>query len=243
MRESDIRIGMTKWKPVHGYDGNYSIADDGHVRRDTVRTCARKGTVLKEIIDRDGYARVSLSLPGRGGRQHVVHRLVWEAFHEAIPKGLQINHINGRRQDNRLENLELVTCSENIRHAIQVLGRDYGGANNPSARLTAIEVVQIRKEVAQGCKRADVALRFGITTVMLRNITTGKSWTSAGGPITPSRAMSRTPREVLARLGPKDVERAIRRYRAGERLGALAREYEVSSRTVLNWAQSRTRRR
>jgi hypothetical protein len=233
---------MTKWKPVHGYDNNYSISDDGRVRRDTTRTCAQRGTFLKEFADRDGYTRVALSLPGRGGRQHVVHRLVWEAFHEAIPKGLQINHINGKRQDNRLENLELVTCSENIRHAIQVLGRDYGGANNPSARLTPAEVVEMRKEVAQGYKRADVAIRYGITMVMLRNITTGKSWTSAGGPITPSRALARMPHEVLARLGPRDVAEAVRRHRAGESAKALACEYEVTATTILNWAKGRTRR-
>lgn len=45
-----------------------------------------------------------------------VHRAVWEAFNGPIPSGLEINHINTIRDDNRLENLEVVTPSENHLH-------------------------------------------------------------------------------------------------------------------------------
>ena len=49
-----------------------------------------------------------------------VHRLVWEAVHGPIPIGMQINHINGIKKDNRIINLELVTGSENVTHAYRI---------------------------------------------------------------------------------------------------------------------------
>lgn len=50
--------------------------------------------------------------------EHIyAHRLVWLAFNGTIPKGMQINHKNGKKNNNHISNLELVTCSENIRHA------------------------------------------------------------------------------------------------------------------------------
>lgn len=57
----------------------------------------------------------------RNGRETKVyvmaHRLIWERVNGPIPEGMQINHINGIKHDNRIANLELVTPSENLRHA------------------------------------------------------------------------------------------------------------------------------
>ena len=50
------------------------------------------------------------------------HRLVWRHFHGPIPDGMTINHKNGKKQDNRPENLEVMTYAEQTKHAIDVLG-------------------------------------------------------------------------------------------------------------------------
>lgn len=71
-------------------------------------------------VDKDGYHKVALSTPD-GPQKHMVHRLVLRAFTGV--SGPQCNHKNGVRNDNRLENLEWMTCSENIRHAFRVLGK------------------------------------------------------------------------------------------------------------------------
>ena len=56
-----------------------------------------------------GYKRVGLY-----GKRYSNHRIIWEMFNGAIPKGLNIDHINGKRDDNRIENLQLVTQTQNI---------------------------------------------------------------------------------------------------------------------------------
>lgn len=66
-------------------------------------------------FDRDGYVVIRCNGVYLGS----AHRLIWESVHGPIPNGLQINHINGIKTDNRICNLELVTCKQNIEHSIR----------------------------------------------------------------------------------------------------------------------------
>ena len=71
-----------------------------------------KGRILK-TYKRDGYNIVQLCKEG-GIKCAKVSRLVWSAFNGEIPEDMQVNHINEVRDDDRLENLNLMTCQENI---------------------------------------------------------------------------------------------------------------------------------
>lgn len=68
-----------------------------------------------------------------GGTYLKAHRVIWEAINGPIAAGMQINHINGIKHDNRLENLELVTSSENLRHAYRLGLADARGDRNGRA--------------------------------------------------------------------------------------------------------------
>lgn len=70
-----------------------------------------KGVLLSKSKNKDGYIMTNNNL---------VHRLVWEAFNGEIPEGMEIDHINTIRDDNRLENLRLVTHKENCNNPISV---------------------------------------------------------------------------------------------------------------------------
>lgn len=118
------------WKPVVGREDEYEVSNMGRVRSlDRERTQPGryggfvtrklKGDILKIGKFPNGYLGLHL---GRG-KCYMVHRLVAEAFIEGASDTLQVNHLNCKRDDNRAENLEWVTCGDNHRHAHKKQGR------------------------------------------------------------------------------------------------------------------------
>lgn len=78
----------------------------------------RKGRKLKPATDKDGYLRITLTNNGKR-KSYYVHRLVARTYLKDYDEQLQVNHINGIKTDNRVENLEMVTLKENIKHSIE----------------------------------------------------------------------------------------------------------------------------
>ena len=103
------------WKDIPNYEGFYQISNLGRIKslgRIDALGHRLKEKILKPGITCNGYYQVALwknSIPKRC----LVHRLVWIAFNGQIPEGLQVNHISERKSDNRLSNLNLMTCKEN----------------------------------------------------------------------------------------------------------------------------------
>ena len=107
------------WRDVKGYEGLYQVSSDGRVKsleRTYIDKIGReryvKERILKPVIDRYGYLLVSLYAGGKQ-KNHTVHRLVCEAFHENPDYKPQVNHINEIKTDNRASNLEWATAREN----------------------------------------------------------------------------------------------------------------------------------
>lgn len=93
------------WKDIQGWNGFYQVSDKGEVKS---QKC-----IKKQGFDKNGYKTVMLiNRPKK--KLCKVHRLVWEAFNGPIPDGMQVNHINEDKADNRLENLNLMTPKENV---------------------------------------------------------------------------------------------------------------------------------
>ncbi len=103
------------WKDIPGYEGAYQASDLGKIR-----SLPRNGTpmrILKPAINNSGY--LNLCLRNHNVRkQHYVHILVYKTF-LGNPGSMQIDHIDGNKYNNKLENLQLLTQRENIIKSIK----------------------------------------------------------------------------------------------------------------------------
>lgn len=143
------------WKDIVGYEGLYQISNDGEVKSVARRSSkySNKGTITTRIIKlrilkpstTRGYFHISLSKNGIS-RKKMIHRLVAETFIENINKP-EVNHINGIKTDNRVENLEWCTRKENARHAKENgLYNSEKGVDRYNVRFGEKEVLEIRKK-------------------------------------------------------------------------------------------------
>jgi len=119
--------------------------------------------------------------PSKTERYHILlHRLIWIAANGEIVGNLQINHKNGIKHDNRLENLEVVTRAENALHSIRILGNKTGvlrGDKSNFAKLNWAEVDKIRF-LFQNKKDTVKTLvkKYGIHKSQVYNIINNESW-------------------------------------------------------------------
>lgn len=118
------------WQPVVGLEGLYDVSNMGRVRSYYKKVGRGRNVVSKspqkilstENINKQGYCIVSLFKGGKRSNKKLVHRLVAESFIQRIDGKNLINHKNGIRNDNRVENLEWCNHSENAKHYFEVLG-------------------------------------------------------------------------------------------------------------------------
>lgn len=157
------------WKDIPNYEGVYLASNTGRI----MSKRWNKNRIIGASYSH-GYSRVCLH--SNGDRKYLsIHRLVWLAFCGNIPIHLEINHKNGNKSDNRLSNLELVTRSENVQHAIRTgLVKIRKGEENKNSKLDNNTVLEIRELYRQGWTQRQLNKKFGINCAY--NIVTGTSW-------------------------------------------------------------------
>lgn len=144
----------SKKKQIPGHPGFYAT-DDGHI-------IGKRGKLLKGHVDRCGYHEVLLSEDG-STKNYLVHRLVLSAFHpKKFMDQYDVNHINGNKLDNRLNNLEWATRSENIKHSYE--NNLQTKVTNPYGTfrvLTGDEIQKILKLHLKGLSDKEIAEIIG----------------------------------------------------------------------------------
>ena len=150
---------------------NYSIDETGHIWSHL------RGRWLK-CTDQRGYVSALLR---KNGKAHFVkvHRLVAEAFIPCVEGKTQINHLNGNKKDNRIENLEWVDAGENIRHVWRTGLSTFSEENRKAVSIRSSKPVRNLSsgEVFSSAREASLSLGFYRTTISLAI----KLGTRAGG--------------------------------------------------------------
>jgi predicted XRE-type DNA-binding protein len=169
------------WKPVPGFDGRIEASNFGRIRsKDKMkrirdgRMAFHAGRIFKANPDRNGYPVVNVGLKSHA----LVHRLVALTFLPNPEGKPEVNHKNGVRNDNRLENLEWVTGSENTFHAFRVLRRrkvSQPGEAHHNARLNE-ELVKDIRVLCKHLSHEQVAGMFKVSRGQVSRIARGAAW-------------------------------------------------------------------
>jgi hypothetical protein len=169
---------MEHWKPAFGFEGIYEVSDRGQIRRIKKAMGTRAGKVLKSWGG-NGYQVTALRING-AYKTIYVHRLTLQSFTDPSEHRPQVNHKNGKRADNRLQNLEWCTAAENLMHATRTLGKRRG-SNHWRAKLDEGAVSRMRMEYAAGQGVSALARKFGITHATASRVLSGKIWRHVPG--------------------------------------------------------------
>ena len=145
------------WKPIKGYEGFYEISNYGRVKRlkfVNMYVCKEKVKVIKPQKRKNGYLQVILH-NGQDCSEKLVHRLVAEAFLSREDGKDFVNHKDGNKANNNVENLEWCTRSENMIHAYRnglAKSSAKGKFGKDSASAKAVEMLD---------EHGNVLMRFG----------------------------------------------------------------------------------
>jgi uncharacterized protein YerC len=173
---------MQGFKDIPGCEGLYQVNGVGEVLSLPRKYfgkggCIRytKSVILKSRLNTTGYLRVTLYDQFHRCHSPFVHRLVAITFIPNIHNKPFVNHINSQRIDNRVENLEWCSNSENQLHAFKY-GYQQKGELRPLAKLNEAQVLSIKRLLAKGLTMRSIAERHGVSATVINQIKKGTSW-------------------------------------------------------------------
>ena len=162
-------------KDIPRHEKRYKASNDGRIF-----SCLSNIFLSKSVHKNTGYELVNLTLKNKSQKVYYVHRLVALAFLGEPKKKKQVNHKNGVKTDNRINNLEYVTHAQNQKHSWRVLNRkpsiNYGESAG-SSKLTESDVLEMRSLYSTGRYTYKyIGKLFGISGGHASKIINKKAW-------------------------------------------------------------------
>jgi len=169
-------IDETEYKIIISTNGRYEINNNGDIR----------STKTKQKMHQSkagaGYLRINAWI----NKKHItkyVHRLVAEIFIGSCPNNMEVNHIDGNKLNNNVSNIEYISHSENLKHAIKIgirkpshISRNVG-ENHGLSKLTNNDVIEMRRLWDTGnYTQSELSKTFGINFRRVSCIVRGDSW-------------------------------------------------------------------
>lgn len=149
------------WKNINGFE-QYQVSSLGNIKN--------KGGKLKSVqTTKNGYSQVLLWI-GHKAKGVFIHRMVAEAFIPNPENKTDVNHIDGNKANNRVENLEWCTRSENLRHAYK---NNLRVASNQKLTLDEVKEIKLNQDKLS---RKELAKKFNVSYWTICDIFQNKSF-------------------------------------------------------------------
>ena len=166
-----------EWKKIPFAPG-YEISNHGRVKNRIEKKYNNAfGKIKNPHITKSGYDNVCLIVNGRA-KTFGAHRLVYAVFKGDIPSGYYVHHIDNNKLNNRVDNLKVVTPSENCKHALADKRKKIlKGEDAPGSKLTEKDVKEIRKLLQEGrLLQKEIGKMYGVANNTICGINRRHTW-------------------------------------------------------------------
>lgn len=158
------------WKTIQ-FEPNYEVSKLGEVRSKIT------GRIKSLRLNAQGYSRVTLY---PSGKTYTVHRLVAITFlSEEFEEGLVVNHKDGVKTNNNVDNLEWVSSKENFHHAVRnglYVRKDISGVKNPRSKFSEEDLATILELKDRGLTTTQISKELGCPYERVRRFLTGQHY-------------------------------------------------------------------
>lgn len=175
-----------EWKDlnVEGFEGLYMISNIGGLKGKPRKIWKGQGwhhrpeKVLKPTLAKHGYYVFNLYDNNKKRKQFYIHRLVAQTFLEVNPDKPYVNHKDGNKVNNNINNLEWCTQADNMRHASETGLMDPRNEGSQAFRkkLNEKKVLDIKIKIRDGATITSLAKEYGVTASSISKIKEGRTW-------------------------------------------------------------------